>query len=194
MMRRKWIGVLFLVAIVAPVQGQSSDAEARLLADLRFLTSDACEGRGITTKGIQLAAEHIEREFIKAGCAPGGTKGYYQPFTINTGAKAGKANAVVLKGALGQTITLTAERDFRTLPQGGTAKADAPIVFVGYGLTTPPAPPLSKGGIEGGYDDYSGLDVAERERDFVPSEGGACDDPLLCGDQWSTPRSQGSGH
>src|SRR5687767_12576873 len=135
MRRLKSVFLLALLAISLPAHGQSPDVESRLLGDLKFLTSEACEGRGITTKGIQLAAEHIEREFIKAGCTPGGTKGFYQPFSINTGAKAGKSDAVVLKGSLGQTITLPAERDFRTLLQGGTGKADAPIVFAGYGIT-----------------------------------------------------------
>ena len=150
MHRAKPLLVLAMLAIGFPTLAQSPDAESRLLGDLKFLTSEACEGRGITTKGIQLAAEHIEREFIKAGCAPGGTKGYSQPFALATGAKLGKRNTLSLKGSLGQIITLERGRDFEVLAQGGSGMSEAPLVFAGYGITSP----------ESNYDDYAGLDVA----------------------------------
>ncbi|HMF17596.1 MAG TPA: hypothetical protein VKE98_10340, partial [Gemmataceae bacterium] len=139
------LGLVSLTRAQAPV-----GVEARLLQDLKFLTSDVCEGRGIQTKGINLAAEYIEREFVKAGLKPGGSKGsYYQPFVVATSAKAGPKNHFMLKGPLGQTITLEHGRDFSVLPVGGSDKVDAPIVFAGYGITsTDPA-----------YDDYAGLDV-----------------------------------
>src|SRR5437867_1602086 len=76
-----------------------ADVEKRLRADLQLLTSDACEGRGITTKGINLAADHIAREFAKAGLKPGGTgKGYFQTFELTTAAKAGRDNHLSLRG------------------------------------------------------------------------------------------------
>ena len=96
------------------------DVEARLLRDLTFLTSDVCEGRGISTKGIELAAEYIEREFVKAGLKPGGGKGsYYQPFTVTTSASVGKNTRLSLKGPLGQTVTLEHDRHFSAWPPGG---------------------------------------------------------------------------
>jgi hypothetical protein len=143
--------VLFLCLVPLALSQTPTTVEGRLLQDLKFLTSDACEGRGILTKGINLASEYIEREFIKAGLKPGGSKGsYYQPFVVTTSAKPGPKNRLILKGPLGQTIALEHGRDFSVLPVGGSGQVEAPIVFAGYGITS----------TEPAYDDYAGLDVA----------------------------------
>ena len=56
-----------LLALCVPLARAdvAAEVEARLVRDLKYLTSDECEGRGITTKGIDLAAEYIAREFQK---------------------------------------------------------------------------------------------------------------------------------
>src|SRR5262245_37571101 len=146
------VGILFLVLLARPTGADTrADAQARLLADLRFLAGDACEGRGIQTKGIELAADYVAAEFRKAGLKPGGPDGtYFQPFSLVTSAKLGKRNDLVLKGPLGQTIELEASKHFNVSLLGGTGKVEAPVVFAGYGLTS----------TEPAYDDYAGLDVA----------------------------------
>jgi hypothetical protein len=152
MKSQHWVFLLVFFGLVSLTQGQTPvGVEARLLQDLKFLTSDTCEGRGIQTKGINLAAEYIEREFVKAGLKPGGSKGsYYQPFVVATSAKVGPKNRLILQGPLGQIITLEHGRDFSVWPVGGSGKVEASVVFAGYGITsTDPA-----------YDDYAGLDVA----------------------------------
>src|SRR5262245_58547737 len=79
--------VLLVVALLPAVRGQAPNlSETRLRKDLEYLTSDACEGRGITTRGIQLAAEHIVAEFRKAGLKPGAPDGtYFQTFKVISG-------------------------------------------------------------------------------------------------------------
>src|SRR6516225_1729650 len=58
-------------------------SEARLKRDITYLASDELEGRGVTTRGINLAADYIAAEFKKAGLKPGGADGsYFQPFTM----------------------------------------------------------------------------------------------------------------
>src|SRR5690242_14503775 len=55
--------------------------EARLQKDVTYLASDELEGRGITTRGINLAADYIAAEFKKAGLKPAGEDGsYFLPF------------------------------------------------------------------------------------------------------------------
>jgi hypothetical protein len=144
--------LILLVLFQAPVTtGQSSrGVEKRLTADLKFLTSDECEGRGVGTKGLELAADYIERQFVNAGLKPGPAGSYYQPFQLITNVKRGPNNRLVVKGPLGQTITLEQGKHFSTWPLGGSGKAEAPMVFAGYGLTS--ANPK--------YDDYAGIDVA----------------------------------
>jgi hypothetical protein len=143
------MGVLILVAGRAPAEENAS--ETRMRKDVFFLASDACEGRGVNTKGINLAADFIAKEFQQAGLKPGGLDGsYFQPFTMTGSARLGSPNALVLRGPLGQEIQLPAGAGFQPLGLSGAGKVTAPIVFVGYGATAKQAK----------YDDYQNMDVA----------------------------------
>lgn len=60
-----------------------------LKADVSFLASDALEGRGTPSKGLDIAAEFIAAQFRRAGLEPVGDDGYFEtaPFesaTLNT--------------------------------------------------------------------------------------------------------------
>jgi S1-C subfamily serine protease len=146
------LGLLLLAALVRPVRAEApADVEARLRADLFYLAADECEGRGISTKGIGLAAEYVARQFQKAGLKPGGPDGtYFQPFSLATSAKPGTNNHVSLCGPQGQTIDLDPGRHFTVALLGGAGKVEAPVVFAGYGITSG----------DPKYDDYAGLDAA----------------------------------
>src|SRR5229473_1749212 len=85
------LGTLFLVGVSLRAADTVADAKAketeeRMRKDITFLASDECEGRGVTTKGINLAADYIATEFKKAGLQPiDKEKGYFQPFNVITG-------------------------------------------------------------------------------------------------------------
>lgn len=49
-----------------------------LKADLSFLASDALEGRGTPSPGLDVAAEYIASQFRRAGLEPAGDDGYFQ--------------------------------------------------------------------------------------------------------------------
>src|SRR5437867_928302 len=69
----RWrVAALVGVLVVLGTQARAAEdaAEARMRRDVTFLASDACEGRGITTKGINLAADYVAAEFKKAGLKP----------------------------------------------------------------------------------------------------------------------------
>ncbi len=145
--------VLFC-ALVLPVQGKpaaNEAAEARMRKDLNFLASDECEGRGVTTKGINLAADYVANEFKKAGLKPAGADGaYFQPFSVSTGSRLSTPNTLVLRGPLGQVVELKPGVDFQVVGLSASGKVNAPIAFVGYGATAG----------KSGYDDYHGMDIA----------------------------------
>src|SRR5436189_1331073 len=105
---RRWallLGVLALAATQAAAQESAS--EARMKKDIFFLASDECEGRGVGTKGLDLAAEYIAEQFKQAGLKPGGVNGtYFQPFPFATGGQLAGDSTLVLKGPLGQKISL----------------------------------------------------------------------------------------
>jgi hypothetical protein len=52
-----------------------------LKADVSFLASDALEGRGTPSRGLDLAAEFLASQFRRAGVEPAGDDGYFQTAT-----------------------------------------------------------------------------------------------------------------
>src|SRR5262245_47416630 len=51
---------------------------AALKADVSFLASDALQGRGTPSPGLEVAGEYIASEFRRAGLEPAGGDGYFQ--------------------------------------------------------------------------------------------------------------------
>lgn len=136
---------------------RNQESESRLRRDITFLASDACEGRGPGTQGIDKSADYIANEFKKAGLKPANPDGsYFQPFTIN-GATLQGTPRLVFKGPRGQVIELKQGVHFEPLGLGAAGKvADAPVVFAGYGISRAPEKP---GEDDPSYDDYEGMDV-----------------------------------
>jgi hypothetical protein len=67
-----------MMATVAAAQVQPKITANDLKADVSFLASDALEGRGTPSKGLDIAAEYIAAEFRRAGLEPAGDDGYFQ--------------------------------------------------------------------------------------------------------------------
>ena len=131
---------------------ENAVVEARILDDLKYLAGDVCEGRGTNTKGIHLAADYIANEFKKAGLKPAAQDGsYFQPFKITSKIKTvDEECGLTLQGPQGQQITLELGKQFNVLGFSGSGKIAAPVVFVGYGITSK----------DPAYDDFAGIDVA----------------------------------
>src|SRR5450432_456139 len=53
-----------------------------LRGHLSFIASDALEGRGTPSRGLDLAAEYIASQFRRAGLEPVGDDGFFQTTTI----------------------------------------------------------------------------------------------------------------
>lgn len=129
---------------------EDDPVEARLRKDITYLASDECEGRGVETKGINRAADFIANEFKKAGLKPGGADdSYFQPFSMNGIARKDGTQTLKLRGPLGQEIDLELDKNFEVLGLSGSGKAEAPVVFAGFGIQSKKA----------GYDDFKGVDL-----------------------------------
>jgi hypothetical protein len=127
-------------------------SEARMRRDITYLASPVCEGRGPLTKGIDLAADYIAAEFKKAGLQPGNAGSYFQPFSRPANLLEATPK-LVLRTPENRTVELKPGVDFQPMGLSEGGKAEAPLVFAGYGITTDPKADLR-------YDDYDGLDVS----------------------------------
>jgi len=153
-MRRILIITASILATVAAVgfATQSADlsAEGRSwLAHVRFLADDALEGRNVGTPGFEKAAEYVERQFREIGLKPAGVNGFRQPVQLESRQLVpDRSSLVLIRGgretplAIGQDASISARGELN-----GTL--EAPMVFVGYGLSIP----------EAGWDDFAGLDL-----------------------------------
>src|SRR5262245_36562209 len=101
----RWIGFLTLLSLSAAFAVRAADNAtviARMTADLTFLASDACEGRGPGTAGIDKAADHIAAAFKAAGLQPAMADGSYsQPFTLRGTPQVGKDTGMFISGLSG---------------------------------------------------------------------------------------------
>jgi hypothetical protein len=145
------LAVLVLLSGTVALAAENA-VETRMLKDITYLASDELEGRGVSTQGINLAADYIAEQFKKAGLKPAGVDGsYFQPFTMVSGAsKPNGPSFLKLRGPLGQEIDLKLGEDFQAVGMSTSGKVKAPLVFAGFGITAEKA----------GYDDYKGIDVA----------------------------------
>jgi hypothetical protein len=147
----RWQSLVVTLLLFVPRASAEDAVEARMRRDITFLAADACEGRGVDTKGINLAADYIATEFQQAGLLPGGPNGsFFQPFSIAGTNKLDGVSAVVLTGPLGQTIELRQNEHFTPVGFSGPGKLAAPVVFLGYGASAD----------EIGYDDFRNVNVA----------------------------------
>ncbi|HEY0785676.1 MAG TPA: M28 family peptidase [Acidobacteriaceae bacterium] len=118
----------------------------------RFISSDAFEGRYPGLRGGELAADYIANQFALAGLYPAGTDGGYMQQVNFVGMKAiPDQTSFTLIGPAGTPLKLTYGQDYTVANQQltPTAAINAPIVFVGYGVTAP----------EFNWNDYAGVDV-----------------------------------
>src|ERR1700678_3343195 len=82
---------LALFAASVAFAADSADPK-RYLDDIKTLSAPVMEGRGAGTKGIALAANVLEERYRSLGLQPAGTKSFYQPFTVITGARLKEGN------------------------------------------------------------------------------------------------------
>lgn len=124
----------------------------RIRADLKYLASDELQGRGIGSRGEDLAIEHIAKQFEKAKLKPAGDKGtFFQAVPLVMVTTQPTATLAFVKG--GATTAFKIEEEFAGVSKSQQSEDfDADAVFVGHGITAP----------EFEWDDYKGVDVKNK--------------------------------
>lgn len=122
-----------------------------LAGPIRFLSSDLLEGRGVGTRGDQLAREYLATTFEGYGLEPAGPDGGWQQTVPILGIEA-TVTSTLTATAGSEQVQFAARDDFTAVAGNAEAKAawrDAGLVFVGYGISAP----------EQHWDDYKGADL-----------------------------------
>ena len=149
---------LWLVPAVFVVVVSAADISPKAYVDhVRYLASPELKGRATGTPELEKAAAYIAAQFKSFGLKPiPGAPGYELPFPVTINARLGTNNRFQYRDG-GTTAalpsSLVADRDFIPFSFSSTGKFAGPVVFAGYGLTTPGAH---------GYDDYEGIDVKDK--------------------------------
>jgi hypothetical protein len=172
MQYQKTLRILLALLLLAPSALAQSAAKSaapeveRLRAHVTYLASEKLEGRRTGTEGAEAAARYVADEFKRLGLRPGvpvhapsyGTNHtsvlvpptYFQTFPYVAGVELGKGNALTAtrRGDAGTPLAIDFKvgEDWMPLGFGSNGKIEAPVVFVGYGITA----------AEQNYDDYKG--------------------------------------
>jgi len=144
--------VVVLASIALPSAAQSPDliAEGQAWwAHVQFLADDKLEGRNVGTPGYEKAVEYVEGQFKAIGLKPAGTSGFRQPVKYDSRRLAADQSQLVLVRdgkedalVIGQDASLNARGELN-------GAKEAPMVFIGYGLSIPDA----------GWDELKGVDL-----------------------------------
>ena len=136
-----------LISALDSIHGSQIKQHMSVLAD------DRLEGRGLGSAGYDGALAYVETTLKLYGLQPAGQQGgFHQRVPLrNSIVTEGTSSMTVRFGA--KTKTLTYGKDYllgADLLRSEVSIADAPVVFVGYGVSAPTL----------GYDDYAaGVDV-----------------------------------
>jgi Zn-dependent M28 family amino/carboxypeptidase len=147
MMKSILLASAAVLSFAGAVQAQQISGE-RISNDIKILSADDFEGRGITTPAEQKTIDYMSKGFATAGFQPGGENGgwtqdvHLRQFVVSETKLAfdlpdGKAWDL----HQGEEITVNTRGAL-----GDVAFDKAPLVFVGYGVMAP----------ERGWDDFKG--------------------------------------
>ena len=149
-----WMVAPLAMAQTAALKGAEASIDAeKIRAHVAFLADDLLEGRGPGLRGSDLAAKYIATQYALAGLLPAGDNGTYLQQIDFVGVKAVPAATsyefVPLKGGAGLKLKYSDDYTVSDQSHQPVEMIDAPLVFVGYGVTAP----------EFQWDDYAGVDV-----------------------------------
>ena len=135
---------------------EASVSPERIREQDKFISDDLFEGRYPGLRGGELAAKYIATQFALEGLKPAGDNGTFVQQVDFVGMTAKPAETSFAfepeqNAKSGQPMSLKYGDDYVVSNQTLTpvANIDAPIVFVGYGVTAP----------EFNWNDYAGVDV-----------------------------------
>src|ERR1051326_6786571 len=145
----KSIGLVAIGALLLSAQ-PGAISPRRIAEDVKYLSSDALEGRGVGTKGGDLATEYLARQFAQAGAKPAGENGTYFQKVPLVGVES-QPGSQLSAAVWGKSVDFKWLDDFVGVneQQRPNARFECYAVFVGHGIAAP----------EWKWNDFKGVDV-----------------------------------
>src|SRR5450432_4063673 len=151
-MRRASLCVILAVVLLIPAFAQQSQPsfDGKSWWDhIKVLAADDMEGRDTGSRGLKKAEAYAVGQLKAADLQPAGVKGYYQPVKFESRQLVeNESSAALVRDGKAEPLALGEDAIFSTRVDLAP-KVDAPLVFVGYGLSIP----------ERDFDDLAGLDL-----------------------------------
>ena len=147
---RHFSAITFLLALSSGnTLAQNPVREVSLRAHLAFLADDLLEGRGTGQRGADLTVRYLETQAAVIGLKPANAGGYRQAVrmigtkTLPSSTVSFDVNGKTLSPQFGTGIV------YGSAGADTEVRFDAPVVFVGYGITAE----------DEHWDDYKGIDA-----------------------------------
>jgi peptidase M28-like protein len=156
---------------------------------VRYLASDEMEGRETGSPALRRAEDYLVEQLKLAGAEPAGAIGFFQNVRFESRQISEKDSSLFLiheNDKPADTLVLGEDAIFNTRVDLARS-VDAPLVFVGYGLTIP----------EKNYDDLAGLDLKGKVAVLLagsPSEipGALASHYQSAGERWKALKKAGA--
>src|SRR5437660_924255 len=142
-----------LIVVVSFAQQPQNHFDGKTWWDhVKVLAADEMQRRETGSPGLRKAEAFVVDQLKKNGLQPAGTDGFYQPIKFVSRQIAEKDSSIALiRNGQAEPLALGEDAIFSTRVDLAPA-VEAPLVFVGYGLTIP----------EKNYDDLAGLDLKDK--------------------------------
>ena len=140
---------IFLLPVFAQQENQPPFDGKTWWDHIKVLAADNMEGRDTGSPGLKKAEAYAVNQLKAAGLQPAGVKGFYQPVKFESRQLVEtESSAALVRNGKAEPLTLGEDVIFSTRVDLAPA-VEAPLVFVGYGLSIP----------ESNFDDLAGLDL-----------------------------------
>lgn len=130
---------------------QNKISADKIQKHISYLGSDELEGRGTGSRGGELAANYLAKEFLNYELIPIGNNNTYYQYIQMHGSTAKESSKLILYDKNDNQFLLNLSKDYILLNLGDQTyiPTPLPLIFAGYGITAP----------EYDYNDYQSIDV-----------------------------------
>ncbi len=179
-----------LIAVIAPAFAQESQPSfdgKTWWEHIKVLAADNMEGRDTGSLGLKRAEAYVVGQLKTSGIQPAGVKGYYQSVKFESRQLMEKeSSAALVRDGKAEALTLGEDAIFSTRVDLAPT-VDAPLMFVGYGLSIP----------EKDFDDLAGLDLKGKVAVLITGSPSQISSALAshhqtAGERWKAFRAAGA--